>query len=275
MPPAPATHMSEFNRLTAPPLPSGAPGAHTSADTGRTGIGQIHNPWLRGLATAGDVIASGVLPRFGAFVPGTSAHHQLLVNQQRGALGEEQAEAKSAADVAEEQARTQHEQAEAENQKQAGTFQTAGGGIYNLKTHEWEVEPPAKDKDQLLEIDPDKAKALGVRPNADGKYYIPPQAAGELLKPIAAKEPKEGETPLGEAVPNINAAMTARYQVLHPGAELPKHYVLPPSATKADFDRTDKLIEGEEKAFGTKENQNQTAELRKQTMALAVGRQGK
>lgn len=88
------------------------------------------------------------------------------------------------------------------------------------------------------------------------------------LKGKPASE-KEGEMALGERVPRINEAFKARYQVLHPKQELPGHYLLPVNATQKDFDRTDKLIEGEEKAFGTKANQDQTMELRKQTMALA------
>lgn len=86
---------------------------------------------------------------------------------------------------------------------------------------------------------------------------------------------KVGDEPLGDKVPLINQALTARYQVLHPKASLPEHYVLQANATQKDFERTDKLIEGEEKAFGTKENQNQTAELRKQTLALAASNRDK
>ncbi len=100
---------------------------------------------------------------------------------------------------------------------------------------------------------------------------VPGQLKGKETKAGGA----EGELPLGPRVPQINEAMKARYQVLHPGKDLPEHYVLPPEATQKDFDRTDKLIEGEEKAFGTKANQDQTAELRRQTMALAEGNREK
>lgn len=100
------THQGEFDRLTAPPLPGGDPNSHTKMDTGRSGIDQIHNPWLRTLGTIGDVVASGLFPRLGQFIPGTSAHHGLLVNQAEGALAEDQAGAKSAAEVAKESAQT-------------------------------------------------------------------------------------------------------------------------------------------------------------------------
>lgn len=107
-PPMPINpHQVEFERLTKPPLnPSENASAHTSADSGRPGYEQIHNPWLRGLATFGNVIASGVFPRFGQFIPGTSGYHNNLVANEKGALGEEQAGAKSAADVAKTEADT-------------------------------------------------------------------------------------------------------------------------------------------------------------------------
>ncbi len=92
--------MQERSRLTAAPLPSSDPLAHTRADTGRPGYQQIHNPWLRGLATAGDVIASGVFPRFGQFIPGTTGYRNNLLAGTEGAIEDEQGSAKSAADVA-------------------------------------------------------------------------------------------------------------------------------------------------------------------------------
>lgn len=114
-PPMPINpHQAEYERLTKPPLnPSENASAHTSADSGRPGYEQIHNPWLRGLATVGNVIASGVFPRFGQFIPGTSGYHNNLVASQKSALGEEQAGAKSAAEVAREEAQTEQAKAQA------------------------------------------------------------------------------------------------------------------------------------------------------------------
>jgi hypothetical protein len=104
--------VQERSRLTAPPLPSSDPNAHTSADTGRPGVEQIHNPWLRALGTVADVVASGAFPRLGQFIPGSSAHHGLLVSQSEKAVGDEQAGAKSAADVARTEAETENRKAE-------------------------------------------------------------------------------------------------------------------------------------------------------------------
>ena len=64
-----------------------------------------------GLATAGDVVASGLFPRFGQFIPGTSGYHNRLVSNEKGALGEERAGAKSAADVARDEAQTEQAKA--------------------------------------------------------------------------------------------------------------------------------------------------------------------
>lgn len=90
---------AEHTRLTAPPIQSG-PLAHTKEDTGRSGIGQIHNPWLRGLATIGDAIGSGFFPGPTAAIPGTSLHHQALVRQNEGAQKQDESNATNAANRA-------------------------------------------------------------------------------------------------------------------------------------------------------------------------------
>lgn len=68
--------------------------------------------------------------------------------------------------------------------------------------------------------------------------------------------------------------MTARYQILHPGQQLPAHYQIPPNATQKDYDRIDKALEAEERAVGTKAQQDQLAEMRRQTQALAQKKEG-
>lgn len=105
----PSALQRERSRITAPPLPGSDPNAHTSMDTGRSGVQQIHNPWLRGLATVGDVLASGVFPRFGQFIPGTTGYHNNLVAGNERAIEGEQASAKNAVDVAHTQAGTAEE----------------------------------------------------------------------------------------------------------------------------------------------------------------------
>lgn len=67
-------HMAELERL------------HSTG----SGVSQIKNPFLRTLATIGDVIGSGLEPGLAQFIPGTSAHHEQLIGQEENQLGQEQ-----------------------------------------------------------------------------------------------------------------------------------------------------------------------------------------
>jgi hypothetical protein len=229
-----------------------------------------------------DAIGRSVAPGIEEGIPGTQGHHDYLVRGAQKAVAGEDTSNEAASKIAQQNAEAQHAQAgagleiqQAETLKEEGKrapkadLVTVGDGLYDAAKREWVREPSDKDKDKLTEIDPEFGKAIHVAPTADGRYLVPSSSVGELLKPQQPKEPKEGEMSLGERVPQINQAMTARYQVLHPGQPLPAHYQLPSDATQKDFDRTDKLMEGEEKAFGTKDNQAQTMELRKQTQQMA------
>lgn len=77
-----SAHEQEWTRLTAPPASGAA--AHTAADTGQSGIGQIHNPWLRTPLKVLDAIGSAFVPSLTMGLPGTQLHHQMLVNAARG-----------------------------------------------------------------------------------------------------------------------------------------------------------------------------------------------
>lgn len=109
-PPPVSAVAAEHARLTAPPRAAGDPLAHTRQDTGVSGVQQVKNPFLRGLAIAGDVVGSGLFPRIGQFIPGTSAHRASVVGENEHALASEQASAKNAADVAETQAKTKEQE---------------------------------------------------------------------------------------------------------------------------------------------------------------------
>lgn len=69
-----------------------------------------------------------------------------------------------------------------------GNFIAVGGGLFNAETGEWVKQPI--DKTNLFEVDPEKAKMLGVQPTQDGKYYLPKEAMGQYiagqLKPAPA-----------------------------------------------------------------------------------------
>ncbi len=78
-------------------------------------------------------------------------------------------------------------------------------------------------------------------------------------------------SPLGDKVQQLNQALASRYAVLNPGKPLPPPFTLGPNATRADFDRVDKIMEATEKAQGTKAQQDTSNALREQTFALTKG----
>jgi hypothetical protein len=96
---------------SAPPQPSQL-GTDTTElqrlqNTG-SGASQVKNPWLRGLAIAGDIGGSMLLGRGMAAIPGSTAHHLFLQDQQAGRVAQDQEAAKSASDLAYQQAQTQN-----------------------------------------------------------------------------------------------------------------------------------------------------------------------
>lgn len=107
-------HMANLERMT----------------TEGTGTNKIHNPFLRGLATVGDAIGSGLFPEFARFVPGTSAHHQQLISEEEGQLGQEQKAAKSTADVEHTNAETGLEVGKTANLPAAAELQKAETANY-------------------------------------------------------------------------------------------------------------------------------------------------
>jgi hypothetical protein len=76
-----------------------------------SGISQIKNPILRGLATAADITGSIFVPRLDSMIPGTQLHHQVLVHQQNGLIAQDQAQ--QAADTAQQTAQAELRQHQA------------------------------------------------------------------------------------------------------------------------------------------------------------------
>jgi hypothetical protein len=281
----PSTPMyDELSRVTKAPLHGDQ--AHTHADTGRSGIGQIHNPWARIPLQVLDAVGRFATPGLEAALPGTEGYHQGVVADAESAAKSEQGANESVAKQEHEAAQTGHEQAETDalrnpvGKPHDEEFFKAGDGSYIGyrdalgKIHgpnDPNLDPAVKQVLQAGKAKPDAApktpfEAWQARPENKDKDPVEFIKAENAAKPATVTE---GDKPLGPRVDQINQAMTARYQVLHPGAALPAHYVLPADATQKDFDRTDKLLQGEESAFGTNENRKQTAELRKQTSELA------
>lgn len=80
---------AEHARLNAPP-PANPALLHTKANTGASGIQQIHNPVGRTLLQIADAIGGGLFPSIAMNIPGTQLHHQLLARGNERALGDVQ-----------------------------------------------------------------------------------------------------------------------------------------------------------------------------------------
>jgi len=76
-------------------------------DTG-SGVDQVQNPLLRGIAKGADILGSVFAPRIAQFIPGTTLHHQLLTNQAEQRVQQDEAQSKDAADTANTVATTAH-----------------------------------------------------------------------------------------------------------------------------------------------------------------------
>lgn len=73
-----------------------------------SGISQIHNPFLRGLAHVADIAGSTLFPFQTAMIPGTEGHHRQLMNQETGAIDRDLSEQTSRAATAHTSAETSH-----------------------------------------------------------------------------------------------------------------------------------------------------------------------
>jgi hypothetical protein len=62
-----------------------------------SGVSQIQNPFLRGLARVGDVAGSILAPGVAAAIPGTTLHHQQLLGQQQQIVSNDQGQQQAAA----------------------------------------------------------------------------------------------------------------------------------------------------------------------------------
>lgn len=77
-----------------------------------SGISQIHNPLLRGIARVGEIAGSVLFPSIVENIPGTELHHRQLVDQAQGSVANDLGVQSKQAQIAQEQATTKHTQAE-------------------------------------------------------------------------------------------------------------------------------------------------------------------
>lgn len=188
--PSELAHEAEYARLTAPP-PTDKSLLHTKANTGASGIQQIHNPIGRGLLTIADAIGGGLFPSIAMGIPGTALHHRLLVNEQRGPLQQEELERNREEQQRLEEAKAQH-QMSMENRtaeaKPAGTVHEDEQGNY------WVIHPDGSATQVAPQGQPLKGKTKEetggtVHEDADGNIWVV-KGNGEALpvKPKGATE---------------------------------------------------------------------------------------
>jgi hypothetical protein len=94
-------HAQELDRLTNP-----------DKESSKAGWQQIHNPILKTLAGIGNVVGSAFAPGVTSMIPGTSLHHQGLVNQQEKELNQDVGRASKQAESAQQNASAAHLNAE-------------------------------------------------------------------------------------------------------------------------------------------------------------------
>lgn len=205
-----------------------------------SGISQIHNHFLRGMARVGDIAGSMFFPYQMASIPGTELHHRQLMGQETGAINQDLGEEEKQRTIAHTGAETAHLGEED-------------------KKIEQDLNAPEHQSPE------EQAYAAELKKTGD-----PMQAFRNVMqakeKPVA---PKEGEMPLGDRVGQLNEAMQRRYQVFNPNQKLPEDLTLQPNATAKDFDRIDKIMQQTEGARGTKAQQDHANAIRDAMLTIA------
>lgn len=199
-----------------------------------SGIAQIKNPYARNALRGVNAIGSVLLGRGNmASIPGTAEHHNLLDTQNRANL-------------------TADAKADEDQQKTASEVGLQGAQTEALQHPQVGKTPEEQTYASLI--------AQGMKP----------EDALAKMKQIGQDVKPDTDPVLGPKVDQLNTALSSRYQVLHPNSQLPPQYTLPPGAAKSDFDRIDKLMEQEEKAIGTKAQQDTANQMRRELAQAAA-----
>src|ERR1035437_4809410 len=231
------------------------PGRIESAMPNHPVLGKVLGQGAGVLARIGDTILSnlpgslnGVGKGIESMIPGTQGYHQAQPGQATGQLN--------------------NETANAEKEAQTGNLGAEAG----LHT--------AQAKNMPLQLQ-ESAGEQGMKVDANGQLV--PQAPGEQSPGFKTKQELEqaqiyglknpwAKLPDKEPLTNvddINAGMADRFHVSNKGA-VPPQYVLPPNATKGDFERIDKLLTANENAASTQSQRETVNQMRAQTYALAM-----
>jgi hypothetical protein len=145
-----------------------------------SGISQIENPWLKGLATAGNIIGGIAAPGLMRAIPGTEQHHNLLLNQANTQVGQDVGNAEKQAQTQELGAQTQ--------QRQALAHQEQAKAQALLNPQQQKSEKPENLQQEYADAVAD-AVHRGVDPAQDPKVQQWGDAITSLQKQPAA--PKE------------------------------------------------------------------------------------
>jgi len=182
------------NMSTPAPMPPVNPHTKEIARLESTGSGvsQIQNPFLHGLAKVGDVIGSIAAPRIAAQIPGTTLHHEQLLGQQEGLLNQdykrEQEQAQTAATQAEvplRQAQTKSTEAEVPlHEAETERTQAQTAALEN---------PPLKDIEQFHTLPDGTIVELNRDANgnttAHAVYQGNPKVETEIINKAIGGEP--------------------------------------------------------------------------------------
>ena len=135
---------------------------------------------LRGISTLGSVLLPGAM----SSIPGTEQHHQALISQQQGRIGEDMGEQKAEAAIGETGART--EQAEAEAAKANAEAKVAGNAKQGLTPEEVTIHDLMTGENGQPRVDPQTGQPY--------TYF------GAYSAVMGAKEgAKPNEKPVGDA----------------------------------------------------------------------------
>lgn len=160
--------------------------------TSGSGVSQIKNPLLRGLARVGDVAGSIISPFAAAMIPGTTLHNQLLQQQQGGRIAADQDALKNVAQLEDFRSQTAQRNAQANAATLAPQIQLGRYGLKmvpNPQTGAMEAVPdetsPAyksqQDKDAKLQAQTELIGAQTDSAKAQ-KEYRDAQTAFQKLK---------------------------------------------------------------------------------------------
>ncbi|MGB9408769.1 MAG: hypothetical protein WCA89_14620, partial [Terracidiphilus sp.] len=220
-----------------------------SAMPNHTVLGKVLGIGAQGLATLGDIGLRTVLPITESMIPGTAGYHAAQLGHVNQALTQDIGNAGKEAETGNLQSEISLHEAQAKNMP---LQQQLTAGEQGLKV----------DSNGRLVPQSQEEQSPGFKTQEELKQA---QIYG-LKNPWAKLPDKE---PLGNTEA-INAGLTDRYQVLHPGKPLPPEFTLPSNATKGDFERLDKLLSSTESAAGTQAQRETANQMRAQTYALAM-----